>query len=131
MFDLAGRFALRVDTGGLSDEDAEGDLGSHCRHGQTEDNRPSHSNHRHAYDTTSGKVDAGQDRAEQAWDASPTSTSWTSNVNNPHGESGEILGHYGPHNSSEDTDNRPPYRVVASVERFIDRQKASVSFGLL
>ncbi len=117
-FDLAGRFPLGVDEGGQSDESAIGQTGDHRWHGQTENNHPAHPNHRHAYDTTSDKVDAGQDGTEQAWDASPTSTSWTSGVNNLEGESGEILGHYGPYNSGQDTDNRPPYRVVAFIERW-------------
>ena len=39
-------------------------------------------------------------------------------MNNLEGESGETLGHYGPYNSGDDTDNRPPYQVVALIERF-------------
>ena len=29
-----------------------------------------------------------------------------------------LTGHSGPYNSGEDTDNRPPYRVVAFIERW-------------
>lgn len=35
-----------------------GDTGGHRWRGQTENNHPEHPNHRHAYDTTSEKVDA-------------------------------------------------------------------------
>ena len=72
----------------------------------------------HTYDTTSGKVDAGQDGTEQAWDTSPTSTSWTSGIDYLPGGSGDLTGHLGPYNSDEDSDNRPQYRVVAFIERF-------------
>lgn len=60
----AGHLRLGVDTGGRSDEDTVGDTGGHRRHRQTENNHPGHPNHRHAYDTTSDKVDAGQDGTE-------------------------------------------------------------------
>ena len=87
-------------------------------HGQTENNHPAHPNHRHAYDTTSDKVDAGQDGTEQAWDASPYSDSWTSGIDYLPGGSGDLTGHLGPYNSGDDSDNRPSYRVVAFSERF-------------
>jgi len=81
-------------------------------------NHPEHPNHRHAHDTTSDKVDAGQDGTEQAWDASPSSDSWTSGIDHLAGETGDLTGHSGPYNSGDDSDNRPPYRVVAFIERW-------------
>ena len=63
------------DTSGESNEDDAGDTGGFRWHGQTERNHPAHPNPRHAYATTSDKVDAKQDGTEQAWDALPTSDS--------------------------------------------------------
>ena len=117
-YDLAGRFPLGVDAGGLNDEDAIGDAGGHRWHGETENNHSEHPNHRHAYDTNSDKADAGQDGTQQTRDASPGSDSWTSGMDYLPGGSGDLTGHLGPYNSGEDTDNRPPYRVVAFIERF-------------
>lgn len=54
-------------------------------------NHPPHPNHRHAYDTTSDKVDVGQDGTEQAWDTSPGPTSWTSGIDYLPGVSGKSL----------------------------------------
>ena len=63
-FDLAGRFPLGIDTGGRSDEDTVSDAGGHRWYGQTENNHPAHPTHRHACDTSSEKVDTGQDGTE-------------------------------------------------------------------
>ena len=100
--DLSGRFIMCIDEDGLDSENTIGDTGGHRWHGLTENNHPDH--------------EFATEFADDNGDGSSVE------VIMPAGIPPAV--HYEDHsgtdpgyNSGEDTDNRPPYYVLAAMQR--------------
>jgi hypothetical protein len=115
------------DTAGEANESEAGNTGGFRWHGQSDEgtaednNHPNHKNHSHrVYTGGSDTVAADNDgnNAIQVYDT--MGEVWTTGVDElkPDTDGVDFANHLGPFNAYEDTDNRMPFYVVITIERY-------------